>query len=98
MNGLMPLTTTSTELQRHYKRVVRLAKRTKQPITVLSQNKPTLLVMDPTAYHVPNIPSALTNTPYGVFAEHSDQFDDVDQEIHRLWDDAMKKVERQINT
>ena len=42
----MPYFTTATELQRNYKKVVKRAKKIKKPITVLSNNKPELVVMD----------------------------------------------------
>lgn len=46
MKGLMPATTTATELQRNYKKVKNRAKRIKEPITVLSNNKPELIIID----------------------------------------------------
>lgn len=46
MNGLMPPTTTATELQRNYKKVVEIVKKVKGPVTVLSNNKPEIVVMD----------------------------------------------------
>ena len=46
MNGLMPVTTTATELQRNYRRVARRVKKTKDAVTVLSNNKPDLVLMD----------------------------------------------------
>lgn len=46
MNGLMPHTTTATELQRNYKKVVKRAKALKEPIVVLSNNKPEGVYMD----------------------------------------------------
>ncbi len=42
----MPATATATELQRNYKRVVKRAKRLKGPLTVLSNNKPELVILD----------------------------------------------------
>ena len=44
--NLMPYITTATELQRNYRKVVRKAKKVQRPITVLSNNKPELVVMD----------------------------------------------------
>ena len=43
---LMPITTTATNLQRNYKKVRSMAKKSKKPIVVLSNNKPELVVMD----------------------------------------------------
>ena len=51
MTGLMPHTTTATELQRNYKKVARRAKKLKEPVTVLSNNKPELVVMDYGAFN-----------------------------------------------
>lgn len=42
----MPVTTTSTELQRNYKKVVRMVKKSKEPVAVLSNNKPEMVIMD----------------------------------------------------
>lgn len=44
--SLMLYITTATELQRNYRKVVRKAKKAQRPITVLSNNKPELVVMD----------------------------------------------------
>jgi len=46
MNGLMPNTTTATELQRNFRKVSNKAKRLKQPLIVLSNNKPEAVLMD----------------------------------------------------
>lgn len=42
----MPNTTTSTELQRNYKKVVNKSKKTKEPIIILSNNKPEGVYID----------------------------------------------------
>lgn len=42
----MPLTTTATELQRNYRKVIRMVKKAKEPVTVLSNNKPEVVIMD----------------------------------------------------
>lgn len=46
MNGLMPHTTTATELQRNYQKIAKRAKRLSEPIVVLSNNKPKGIYMD----------------------------------------------------
>ena len=46
MNTLMPDTTTSTELQRNFKKVAARAKKLKKPLVVLSNNKPEFILMD----------------------------------------------------
>lgn len=46
MNYLMPQTTTATELQRNYRQVAKRARRTRQPVVVLSNNKPELIMFD----------------------------------------------------
>lgn len=46
MKGLMPHTTTATELQRNFKSVNKRAKKTKVPLIVLSNNKPEGVYMD----------------------------------------------------
>ena len=50
MSSLLPNTTTATELQRNYRNVVRIAKKAKKPITVLSNNKPDAIYMDYEAF------------------------------------------------
>lgn len=42
----MPATTTATDLQRNFKRLKNKIKKGKEPVTVLSNNKPELVVMD----------------------------------------------------
>ena len=42
----MPNTTTATELQRNYSKVLKKAKSTKRPLTILSNNKPELVIID----------------------------------------------------
>lgn len=46
MDNLMPMTTTSTELQRQFKTVAKKAKQTKKPLVVLINNKPQGIYMD----------------------------------------------------
>jgi tricorn protease-like protein len=46
MNRLMPDTTTSTEIQRNFKKVAARAKKLKKPLVVLSNNKPEFIIMD----------------------------------------------------
>jgi len=46
MNTLMPETTTSTEIQRNFKKVAARAKKLKKPLVVLSNNKPEFIIMD----------------------------------------------------
>lgn len=45
----MPNTTTATELQRNYRKVVEKAKRLKKPVAVLSNNRPDIVLI---AYEV----------------------------------------------
>ena len=46
MDGLMPITTTATQLQRNYRNVVKKAKKNKKPIIVLYNNKPEGVYID----------------------------------------------------
>lgn len=41
-----PKTTTAREIQRNYRRVFDLAKKTKEPIVVMSNNKPDVAIID----------------------------------------------------
>ena len=50
MNGLMPHITTATEIQRNYRKVKTKAKKTKEPIAVLTNNEPDLVVVDYTTF------------------------------------------------
>ena len=43
--SLMPLTVTTKDIQRNYRKVFDLAKKTKQPIVVLTNNKPDVAIM-----------------------------------------------------
>ena len=45
--SLMPQTVTTKDIQRNYRRVFDLAKKTKQPVVVLTNNKPDVAIMDP---------------------------------------------------
>lgn len=72
MNGLMPYTTTVTELQRHFKKVARRVKRLKRPVVVLLNNKPSLLIANYEQYRKP-----LPADPYGVFKLTSEQEKDL---------------------
>lgn len=42
----MPQTTTATDLQRNYKQVMSRLKKTKEPIIILSNNKPNSVIID----------------------------------------------------
>ena len=46
MEGLMPATTTATQIQRNYRKIVKDIKKSKEPMMVLSNNKPDLIVID----------------------------------------------------
>jgi len=46
MNYQMPQTTTATDLQRNYKRVMSRLKKTKEPIVILSNNVPSGVIID----------------------------------------------------
>lgn len=50
MNGLMPYTTTVSELQRNYKKVAKLAKKLREPFVILSKSKPEGIYMDYQAF------------------------------------------------
>ncbi|MDP3733200.1 MAG: type II toxin-antitoxin system prevent-host-death family antitoxin [Candidatus Daviesbacteria bacterium] len=43
---LFPRTTTAREIQRNYKKVFETAKRTKEPIFVMKNNKPVIAIID----------------------------------------------------
>lgn len=43
---LFPRTTTAREIQRNYKKVFETAKRTKEPIFVMKNNKPEVAIID----------------------------------------------------
>lgn len=42
----MPNTTTATEFQRNYRKVIKMVKKIREPVTVLSNNKPDIVVID----------------------------------------------------
>lgn len=43
---LFPRTTTAREIQRNYKKVFEIAKRTKKPVFVMKNNKPEVAIID----------------------------------------------------
>lgn len=46
MSNLMPNIATSTELQRNYRSVVKKSKKTREPVVILSNNKPEGVYID----------------------------------------------------
>lgn len=46
MNTLMPNTVSVSDIQKNYRRVFDRAKKTKEPVIVLSNNKPDVVIMD----------------------------------------------------
>lgn len=43
---LFPKTTTAREIQRNYKKIFSMVKRTKQPVFVMKNNKPVVAIVD----------------------------------------------------
>ncbi len=85
MNSLLPFTTTATELQRNYKRVVARAKKLGRPVTVLSNNKPELIVMDYSSFKKDSLKKAGKKSGLeAVFGswtkEEADKFDKIIEE------------------
>lgn len=46
----MPATTTATKIQRNYRNVIKKARKSKQPVVILSNNKPSAVLMDYDTY------------------------------------------------
>lgn len=46
MNTLMPRTVSVSDIQKNYRKVFNTAKRTKEPVIVLSNNKPDVVIID----------------------------------------------------
>ncbi len=46
MNTLMPKTISVTDIQKNYRKVFNIAKKTKEPVIVLSNNKPDVVIID----------------------------------------------------
>ncbi len=42
-----PRTTTAREIQRNYRKIFDLVKKTKEPVVVMKNNKPEVVIMDP---------------------------------------------------
>lgn len=91
MNRLLPLTTTATELQRNYRKVIKMVKKSKEPVTVLSNNRPEIVVMDYDAFKT-NITrkepkksakhSRSLDEFFGIWSkEEADEFDRVIEEM-----------------
>ncbi len=90
----MPYTTTATELQRHFKKVARRVKRLKQPLVVLANNKPFLLISDYQQSQKSPSPD-----PYGMFNLTPNQQKDlvnIDLEVKQMWQNAMGKLEKDL--
>ena len=91
----MPYTTTATELQRHFKKVANRVKRLKQPVVVLANNKPFLLISDYQQYQ------KSPPDPYGMFKLTPNQQKDlanIDLEVKQIWQDALDKLEKDLET
>ena len=92
----MPETTTATELQRNYKKVVARAKKIKKPLTVLSNNRPELIVMDYKAFK--NLQKASQKTERksgrktGVEAVFGSWTEEEAEEFDKIIEDAFEKV------
>ncbi len=50
MNTLMPKTVSVSDIQKNYRKVFNTAKRTKEPVIVLANNKPEVAIIDYGAY------------------------------------------------
>ena len=46
MNALMPKTVSVSDIQKNYRKIFDTAKRTKEPVIVLSNNKPDVAIID----------------------------------------------------
>ena len=46
MNTLMPKTVSVSDIQKNYRKIFNSAKRTKEPVIVLSNNKPDVAIID----------------------------------------------------
>ena len=46
MNTLMPNTVSVSDIQKNYRKIFDRARRTKEPIVILSNNKPDVVIMD----------------------------------------------------
>lgn len=90
----MPYTTTVTELQRHFKKVARRVKRAKQPITVMSQNRPSMVLMDYGDYTKNTQPKKFQD-PYGMFSESTITDKDID-EVIAGWDRHADKLVNEL--
>lgn len=50
MNTLMPKTVSASDIQKNYRKIFDSAKRTKEPVIVLSNNKPDVAIIDYEAF------------------------------------------------
>ena len=50
MNTLMPKTVSASDIQKNYRKVFNTARRTKEPVVVLSNNKPDVAIIDYEAF------------------------------------------------
>ncbi|OGM20400.1 hypothetical protein A2714_01640 [Candidatus Woesebacteria bacterium RIFCSPHIGHO2_01_FULL_38_9] len=95
MEGIMPATTTATELQRNYKKVAKKAKKLKKPLVILSNNKPEGVYIDYETYkrEYKNLTST-KKTKRADFSDLSGVWTKKEaDEFDRIIEDAFEKVD-----
>lgn len=101
LDTTMPITT-ATELQRNYAAVAKRAKRLKKPITVLRNNKPSLIVVDYNTYRQREKSSQsvkdkpLVRDFFGMFSDPAGELNNIDVEIKAIRKQSTKHVEQEI--
>lgn len=88
----MPHTTTATELQRNYKKVVSKAKRSKQPIVVLSNNKPEGIYVDYETFKNDYRKVEKTKKAGGMNAAFGSWTEEEAEKFDKIIEDAFEKI------
>lgn len=91
MNGIMPHTTTSTELQRHFKRVINRVKKLKEPVAILSKNKPSVVLMDYNKFNQMQTAKKAKKPLFGIWNHLSITSKEIDKVV-RQWDSKIDQL------
>lgn len=90
MNGIMPYTTTTTELQRHFKRVIKRVKKLKEPVTVLNKNRPSVVLMDYNKFNQMQA-SKKTKPLFGIWKHLGITNKEIDKVV-KVWDSKIDQL------
>ena len=91
MNGIMPYTTTATEIQRHFKRVIKRVKKLKEPVAVLSKNKPSVVLMDYNKFNQMQASKKAKKPLFGIWKHLNIRSTEIDKVV-KEWDSKIDQL------